>query len=101
MNLSIQVGPADTPDAIRDHAERSLRFALTRFSDAVARVRLRVFDENGPRGGVDQRCRVHVALRHGGTVDVEGVDVDPRAAIDRVAARAARSVARRLERVRP
>lgn len=100
MHLSIQVGRADAGASLRTHAERALRFALTRFSAAVARVRLRLIDENGPRGGVDQRCRVHVALRDGGTVDVEGVEADARVAIDVVAARAARSVARRLERGR-
>jgi len=100
MNLTIQLPHAPDADALHDHADRALRFALTRFSTAVSDIRLRLVDENGPRGGADQRCRVHVALREGGSVSVEGVDSDPRAVITHVSARAARTVARRLSRSR-
>ncbi len=100
MNLVIQLPHAPEDAALHEHAERSLRFALTRFSSAVADIRLRLVDENGPRGGADQRCRVQIVLRQGGGLSVEGVDADPRVAIDQVAARAARTVARRLSRAR-
>lgn len=100
MNLTIQRSPRDDADALRAHAERALRFALTRFGAAVAAVRLRLVDENGPRGGTDQRCRVRVSLAQGGAIDVEGDSADARAAIHSVSARAARAVSRRLGRVR-
>lgn len=100
MQLTIQLPAGEEAETLHAHADRALRFALTRFAVAVSAIRLRLVDENGPRGGVARRCRVEVALRSGGAVNVEGVDADPRAAIDRVAARAARTVARRLSRAR-
>ena len=100
MQLSIRLPDAPASDPLHAHAERSLRFALTRFGSAVSEIRLRLVDENGPRGGADQRCRVQVALSGGGLVNVEGTHADARSAIDHVAARAARTVARRLERLR-
>ena len=101
MNLTIQL-PHHTDDAsLHAHAERVLRFALTRFGHAVSAVRLRLVDENGPRGGNDQRCRVRVSLRQGGSVDVSGDSADPHGVIYDVAARAARAVERRLNRARP
>lgn len=100
MQLTIQLPQGEEAETLHAYAERALRFALTRFAGAVSAIRLRMVDENGPRGGADQRCRVEVALREGGAVNVEGVDADPRTAIDRVAARAARTVARRLSRAR-
>jgi ribosome-associated translation inhibitor RaiA len=100
MNLSIQLPHSSDVPSRREHAERTLRLALTRFADAISEIRLRLVDDNGPRGGVDQRCSVHVALRRGGTVNVEGVDSDPQSVIKQVAARVARTLARRLSRRR-
>jgi hypothetical protein len=97
MNLAMQL-----PDpAHAAYAERALRFALTRFTDAVDRVRLRLVDENGPRGGPDKRCAVRVTLRQGGVVYVTGLDSDIRTVVDQVASRVARAVARHLDRARP
>lgn len=101
MNLTIQLPHAAETSNLHDHADRVLRFGLTRFTDAITAVRLRLVDENGPRGGVDQRCRVNVVLRNGRTVSLEAVGSDPHAVIHDVAARMARTLARRLSRERP
>lgn len=100
MNLTIQIPRTDDSSSVREHAERALRFAFTRFTSAIAGIRLRLVDENGPRGGVDQRCRVHVVLRSGGTISVEGTGTDGVSAIFDVVARAERTIARRLSRTR-
>ena len=100
MNLSIQLPHSSDVPSLREHAERTLSFVLTRFTGAISEIRLGLVDHNGPRGGVDQRCRVQVTLRRGGTVNVEGVDSDPHAVITQVAARMARTLARRLSRSR-
>lgn len=96
MTLTIQV-----PDrTLASEADRALRFALTRFAGAIARIRLRLVDENGPRGGVDQRCSVRVSLLRGGFVQVTGVGSDAREVMHQVAERVARALARRLARDR-
>lgn len=100
MNLTIQLPHAAADaTAARDRADRVLRFALTRFAREISAVRLRLVDENGPRGGVDQRCRVHVVLRTGDALSVEATGSDPHAVIHDVCARMARTVARRLSRL--
>jgi len=99
MNLTIQLPHAADAATSRDHADRALRFALTRFAGAISAVRLRLVDENGPRGGVDQRCRVHLVLRTGDVLNVEAVGSDAYAVIHQVCARMAHTVARRLSRL--
>ncbi len=100
MNLIIQLPHATDGGTVRDHADRVIRFALTRFTTAIAAVSLRLVDENGPRGGVDQRCRVQVQLRTGGSLTVEAVGSDPHAVIHDVVARMARTLSRRIARLR-
>jgi len=85
---------------VRTRADQSLRFALGRFSPRIERVILRLTDLNGPRGGVDERCRIEVRLRPSGGLLVEDGDSSPSAAINRAADRAARAVRRRLDRER-
>ncbi|HQX83273.1 MAG TPA: hypothetical protein PKW63_16020 [Vicinamibacterales bacterium] len=76
-------------------AKRRFEFALGRFSGRVHSVTVRVADINGPRGGVDQRCRVTVQLQSPKrAIVIEDLDADAAVAIDRVADRAARTVAR-------
>ena len=99
MNLTIQLPHVANATTARDHADRVLRFALTRFSGAISAVRLRLVDENGPRGGVDQRCRIHVVLRTGDVLRVESVGSDAYAVIHQVCTRMAHTVARRLSRL--
>lgn len=44
-------------------ARRRFAFALRRFEDRVRSLVVRVTDVNGPRGGIDKRCRVTVQLQ--------------------------------------
>jgi ribosome-associated translation inhibitor RaiA len=77
-----------------------LHYALGRFEGRVNVVTARLADLNGPRGGVDKRCRISVAVRAGDPVLVEDADTDLYAAIDRAAERAGRAVWRQLARRR-
>jgi hypothetical protein len=55
---------------------------------------------NGPRGGVDKRCRILVKLRAAGSdnITIEQDDKSLNSAVARAAARAGRTVGRSLER---
>lgn len=89
--------PADLVEAAHTHAA----FALTRFNRAIHSVAIRFDDANGPKGGVDQRCTVTIHLvRPGEDVVVTHDDADAFAALSRAMIRAARVVARRLDRRR-
>jgi putative sigma-54 modulation protein len=79
-------------------ARRRFVFALSRFRHRVRTLAVRVTDVNGPRGGLDKRCRVTVQLQGPSqTVVIDDVDADAAIAVDRAADRTARTVARATE----
>lgn len=88
-------------DSLREQIERRVGFALSRFSDELSSVLVRLDDLNGPKGGVDKRCRVHLRGPTIGELVVEETDVEWTPAIDRTLSLAGRSVARALDRARP
>jgi ribosomal subunit interface protein len=85
--------------ALQQHVTRRLRFALGRFDGSLRRVVVRVSDVNGPRGGVDKVCRVHLDVA-GRPITIDERDQDLYAAIDRAAERAGRATERTLSRLR-
>lgn len=95
MRLEIRSAPFSLTPALEARVRRRMRFALCRFQAGIRRVTVRLCDLNGPRGGVDKQCRIEAALRRGKTVQVEDVDADLYAAIDRAAGRLGRLVAHR------
>lgn len=98
MKLDIRSGGFELTPSLRSHAERRLAFALSRFSQQVAMVVLRMEDTNGPKGGVDKRCRIETRLDGQVALVVEAVEADLYSAIDTATERMARSVARQVER---
>ena len=99
MRIEIQgLGFALTAPLL-DHTERRLRFALTRTSDRIKRVVVRLGDSNGPRGGEDKFCRMRVYLEHAPPVLIEDSGADLYAVIERVVDRAGRNVAKRVDRL--
>lgn len=100
MRIEIKSSGFPLTAALTEHAERRLRFALTRHSDRIVRVVALVGDSNGPRGGTDKFCRIRILLQHASEVMIEDVGVELYAVIDRAAERAGRNVAKRVDRVR-
>jgi hypothetical protein len=99
MTLTLR-GTDVTRDELHDFATRRLGFALGRFGALVTGVKVSVYDENGPRGGVDKKCRVEVRGPEKLAVVIEDRAEDERAAIAYAADRAGRTFARALERRR-
>lgn len=80
---------------LRAHVHRRLDRALGRIGSRVERAITRCEDVNGPRGGVDQVCRIELRLSGLRPLVVEDRAATPREAFDR-AARAAKRALRRL-----
>lgn len=97
MYIDIQAHGIPLTAALRDHTERRLTFSLARFADRVRRVKVRLADVNGPRGGIDKRCRIQVTLNGLGEVVIEDTEADPFLAIGRAAERIGRNILRRLK----
>lgn len=98
MNLDIHSLGFATTDALAARIRRRLGFALARHGAQVRRVAVRVGDENGPRGGIDKYCRIHVHLVGAPVATVEDVGADLYAVIDRAADRVGRVVTKHLDR---
>jgi putative sigma-54 modulation protein len=100
MQIDIQTRNFPLTEALRSHTERRLGFALSARDKHIQRVIVRLSDSNGPRGGADKCCHIHVALDKMPDVVIEDTEADLYTAIDRGADRAGRTVARRLVRQR-
>lgn len=72
--------------------QRRVHFALGRFGQRIRRTEILLVDTNGPRGGRDQHCTIHVVLAGLPPVVAEVVDVEPLAAVSRALERAARRI---------
>ncbi len=86
-------------DASR-YVKRKLDSKLGRFGSSIERVSVRVKDVNGPRGGLDQLCRIKVVLRGLPSVVFEGRDASLNAAVDGALAGVQRNVRRTTQRRR-
>lgn len=98
MRVEIRARNIPLTETLRTYAERRVRFALDRLSDRVKEVVVRLEDANGPKGGVDQVCRVALRLEHGRELAIESSDTNLLAAIDRTLERASNAVTRAVGR---
>jgi putative sigma-54 modulation protein len=76
------------------YVHRSLNFAIDRFADRVQKVRVRIADLNGSKGGVDKQVRLIATVKNIGSIVVEGVSNDAYSACDIVAQKLKKVVAR-------
>ena len=100
MRIHIQARHFTVTDALRSHAIRRIRFALTFCDIHIHRIVMRLSDINGPRGGADKCCHLQVSLVGLHDVIVEDIEADLYVAIDRAANRAGCTIRRRLTRRR-
>lgn len=89
------LGPSD-----RAYIRRKLGTKLGKFVNSIERVSIRAEDVNGPRGGVDQLCRIKVVLSGLPSVVFESRDASLRTAVDGALAGVERAVRRTLQRRR-
>lgn len=100
MQITIHAKDIDVDAGLREHVQRRLHFALGWAQQHLGRVSVVLSDLNGPRGGADKYCRLRCALPGTPEMVIEDTQADLATAIDRVADRAGRTLARRLERER-
>jgi hypothetical protein len=98
MQLDIRRQGIEIDEEAKARLLRRLDFALGRLGKHVTRVWVHLADMNGPRGGIDKRCRILVRLQHLPDVLVEDRDADLRVLIDRTVNRAGLAARRELSR---
>ncbi len=97
MKIDIQCRGFSLTHAISAHVHKRVGFALGRGIRRLRRVQVTLSDVNGPRGGIDKRCKIEARLDGLAPVMIEDIQSDLYVAIDRAATRTARTVLRRLE----
>lgn len=85
---------------LHEVATRRVDFALRRLHWLVSTVRVRFADQNGPRGGVDKRCRIELAAPGKPTLVVTSTASEWRAAFEAALERAARTLRKARQRAR-
>lgn len=100
MHLRIRSEGFTLTHALHEFVHDRLRHALGRFATLVEAVRVRLRDENGPRGGLDKRCQLEVQVKGQRPLVIDERGADLYAAIGRGAQRVERQVARAVVRRR-
>ena len=100
IHFTIETRGLELKNSHRRAIRRILASALGRFTRRVQTIRVWLEDVNGPRGGVDIRCRIEVYFRPRGSITVSALATDEYAATAEAAARARELVDRRVKRVR-
>lgn len=100
MQIMIYARDYSVTPALRDFIKRKLGFGVGRFADRISSVRVRLKDTNGPRGGVDQHCRIDIAMNSSGTIAAEATELDIHKAISVAISRVARRVGISFDRKR-
>jgi putative sigma-54 modulation protein len=98
MNIHVIDRGHRLPASAREHLVSLVMDGLSRFAPHIRRASIVVKDENGDKGGVDQRCRMAVRLQTWGELIVETFDDSLGRAAGRAVDRMERLLARTLER---
>lgn len=96
--LEIRSGGIDIEPALRGWIYERIDRQLGKFAPQIERVDVRFGDENGPRGGEDKCCLVHVILSKLPPVIVEVRGGTEREAFDLAAGKAERATRRNMEK---
>jgi hypothetical protein len=84
----------------RAYIRKTLGMKLGKYAGSIERVSVRVKDVNGPRGGVDQLCRIKVVLTGLPSVVFQSQAASFRDAINGALTGVERAVRRRVQRRR-
>ncbi|MEZ6187551.1 MAG: HPF/RaiA family ribosome-associated protein [Planctomycetota bacterium] len=99
MRVDVRIRRIPNAQRAREWVARRLDFALGRFAPQIDQVHVTLEDTNGPRGGVDKRCKVRVLMNgKRAPIFAEDHDADLAVAIDRAAQRVSHSVGRAINR---
>jgi len=100
VTISVRVRGVEWNDALQKLVERSITFAVDRFSRQVGRISVYITDLNGPRGGVDKMCQITADVKAGRPVLILERGADLSSMVHRAARRLGYRIARQTQRHR-
>jgi len=96
MRLQLNSKGIELTEDLKEHIKRRVRFALGRFAGKLRTVSVRLSDNNGPRGGVDQCCLVVLQLGRQRSILVRERQDSAQSAVALAVERAGRACGRAL-----
>ena len=99
MNIVIQCRDFSMTDSLKQYVENQLRFVLTRYSVHIVKINVTLLDINGPKGGLDKRCRVRLKFSKLPTIIIQDTQKNLYAAIKTCGTKLKRTVERDIKRV--
>lgn len=100
LPVHIRATQMDLGAVERNYIRQKLGLKLGKYANSIERISVRIDDENGPRGGVDQSCRIKVVLSSLPSVVFESRDASLNAAVDAALSGVQRAVRRATQRQR-
>jgi ribosomal subunit interface protein len=100
MNVDVQTRSFSLTSALRRYVKKRLSNLINTRDDHVRRINVRLSDINGPHGGIDKRCHVHLIVPHLADIVIEETQDNMYSAIDRAVDRAKEVLQRRISRQR-
>ena len=98
MSLEIRNLNGSVDGALQAWIHERLGRQLGKYASQIERIEVRFGDENGPKGGIDRCCMVHVILSSLPPVVVEMRAGEDREAFDLAAGRAERAIKRSMQK---
>ncbi len=96
--IDIQVQNFSLTEAMESHIKTKLEPMHHHFGDRILSTHVHLSDVNGPKGGENKKCLIHVELQKLPTVVVEDTEENLYTAIDNSCHGAERAVRKSLER---
>ncbi len=97
--IDVQARNFSLTDAIDTHTRQKLEHMLHNFGDRILKIIVHLSDDNGPKGGEDKHCHIHVEMKKLQTVVIEDSEENLYTAIDNATHRAERAVRKAIEKV--
>ena len=96
--IDIQVQNFSLTEAMETHIKLKLEPMQSNYGDRILSTHVHLSDVNGPKGGENKKCLIHVELQKLPTVVVEDTEENLYTSIDNCCHSAERAVRKSLER---
>lgn len=99
MHLDIQARSFNLTLSLNNYLHKRIRTSISPRAEYIRRINVRLSDINGPHGGVDKRCQLHLIMPHLADIVIEETQDNLYSAIDTAVARTREVLDRKLTRV--
>lgn len=97
--IDVQARNFSLTDAIDTYTRQKLESMIHHYGGRILKVIVHMSDDNGPKGGIDKHCHIHVEMKKLPTVVIEDSEDNLYTAIDNATQRAERAVRKTLDKV--